>query len=53
MVVQVAVGDTDGNGNQEIVAVPATSGGPQIRIFNKEGKAQAQFFMEPTNWRGG
>ncbi len=51
--VQVAVGDTDGNGNQEVVTVPATSGGPQIRIFNKEGKAQAQFFMEPTNWRGG
>ncbi len=35
--VNVAVGDLDGNGVDEIVTGPGKGGGPQIRVFNKDG----------------
>ena len=35
--VNVAVGDFDGDGDDEIVTGPGEGGGPQIRLFSKEG----------------
>ncbi len=51
--VQVAVGDTDGDGKQQIVTAPGVGGGPQVRVFNVKGEAMSQFFVEPANFRGG
>lgn len=34
----ISVGDLDGDGDEEIVAAPGPGGGPQVRIFNKDGK---------------
>jgi len=51
--VNVAVGDTDGNGSREIVATPGVGGGPQVRVFNGQNQVMSSFFIEPKNWRGG
>lgn len=41
----ISVGDLDGDGDEEIVAVPGPGGGPQVRIFNQDGKLlNAGFF---------
>ncbi|MBI2410344.1 MAG: FG-GAP repeat protein [Candidatus Kerfeldbacteria bacterium] len=36
--INIAVGDVDGNGKDEIIAAPGAGGGPQVRIFRKSGK---------------
>ena len=33
----VSTGDLDGNGNDEIIASPGEGGGPQIRLYDKDG----------------
>jgi hypothetical protein len=42
--VSLAVGDTDSDGRDEIVAAPRSGGGPQVRIFSGQGKLLGQFF---------
>ena len=42
--VNVAAGDINGDGKDEIVAGAGVGGGPQIRIFNGKGKLISQFF---------
>lgn len=42
--VNVASGDLNGNSSLEIVTGAKAGGGPQVRIFNKEGHLLRQFF---------
>lgn len=51
--VNVAVGDVDGDGSQDIAATPGTGGGPHIRVFNQRGQVSSQFFAQPMSFRGG
>jgi len=51
--VNVATGDVNGDGQIEIITAPASSGGPQIRIFNSSGTALNSFFAYDKNFRGG
>ncbi len=51
--VNLAVGDVDGDGNNEIVTAPGAGGGPQVRVFNGQNQVMSSFFIEPKNFRGG
>lgn len=51
--VNVAVGDLDGNGVEEIITGAGKGGGPHIRVFNVEGLVQQQFFAYDSSFRGG
>ncbi len=51
--VNVASGDLDGDGIDEIITGAGNGGGPQIRIFDGAGKVKGQFFAYDKNLRGG
>ncbi len=51
--VNVAVGDIDGDGVDEIVTGAGNGGGPQVRIFDRHGNVEGQFFAYDKNFRGG
>lgn len=51
--VNVAVSDLDNNGLAEIVAVAASQGSAQVRIYNNQGKLQKQFLAADKKWLGG
>ncbi len=51
--VKLAACDIDQNGSAEIITAPGFGGGPQIRIFDGEGKVRGQFFAYNKNFRGG
>ncbi|PIR93409.1 hypothetical protein COT99_00810, partial [Candidatus Falkowbacteria bacterium CG10_big_fil_rev_8_21_14_0_10_43_10] len=51
--VNVAAGDVDGDGIDEIITGAGPGGGPHVRIFNQEGKGIGQFFAYNNNFRGG
>ncbi len=51
--VNVAVGDVDGDGQEEIVTAPASRGGAQVRIFTLSGVVKKSFFAYDKNIRGG
>ncbi|NCN25337.1 hypothetical protein COT94_01325 [Candidatus Falkowbacteria bacterium CG10_big_fil_rev_8_21_14_0_10_37_14] len=51
--VNVSAGDLDGLGEAEIVVMPASKGGPQVRLFNGEGKLMGQFFAFDASYRSG
>lgn len=50
--VKVATGDIDGDGQEEIVTVPASKGGSHVRIFNIEGQLKNHFFTLKNYYRG-
>jgi hypothetical protein len=55
--VSVAVGDVDGDAQDEIVTAPQGNGGPNVRIFSKRGSAflptTENFFAYAEGFRGG
>lgn len=52
--VNIAVGDTNGDGNSEIITSPASNGGSQIRIFNSNGRiVNSGFFAFNSSIRSG
>jgi hypothetical protein len=51
--VNVAVGDTDRDGELNIITGAGQGGGPHVRIFNANGDVVNQFFAYNQNFRGG
>ncbi len=51
--VNVACGDLNGDGVDEIITGAGPGGGPHVRIFNSAGKVIAQFFGYQKNFHGG
>ncbi|MCG2692564.1 S8 family serine peptidase [Candidatus Parcubacteria bacterium] len=51
--VNVACGDLDGDGRDEIVTGAGIGGGPHVRIFNGDGQLVNHFFAYSENFRGG
>ncbi|MDD4333004.1 MAG: S8 family serine peptidase [Patescibacteria group bacterium] len=51
--VNVASGDLDGDGKNEIITGAGTGGLPQIKIFDRKGKLIDQFYAFDKSFRGG
>ena len=51
--VNLASGDVNGDGLDEIIVGAGQGGGPHIKIFNTQGQLIGQFFAYPNNWHGG
>ncbi len=51
--INIAVGDIDNDGQSDIITAPGIGGGPQVRIFNWQGRLLNQFFTYDKNFRGG
>lgn len=50
--VKITIGDLNKDNNPEILTVPASKGGPQVRIFNKEGRPIGGFFAFDSKKNG-
>lgn len=51
--VNVATGDIDGDGKDEIITGAGNTGGPHVRIFDNRGNLISHFFAYDKNFRGG
>lgn len=51
--INVAAGDVNGDGIEDIVTAAGFGGGPHIRVFNINGQVLAQFFAYDASTRGG
>jgi len=50
--VQIAVGDVDGDGVDEIVTAPGPNGNSYIKVFNFGGEIKTDFFAYDKNFKG-
>lgn len=51
--VSVAVADVNGDGFDEIITGPGKTGGPDIRVFDRQGKLISRFWAYETSYSGG
>jgi len=51
--VNVAAGDLDGDGIDEIITAPFSSGGPHVIIFDSNGNIKSQFFAYEKDFHEG
>ncbi len=51
--VSIAVGDTNGNGQKEIISVPGPNRDPEVKIFDKDGKLVKSFLAYDRDFRSG
>lgn len=51
--VSVAVGDTDGNGEREIITVPGARGGAHVKMWTTRGQFLHEFFAFDAAFQGG
>lgn len=51
--VNLAVGDMDNDGKDEIITAPLSNGGPHVRIFDWQGNLRQQFFAYEDKFTGG
>jgi len=51
--VNLAIGDMDGDGKDEIITAPLSNGGPHVRIFDWQGNLRQQFFAYEDKFIGG
>lgn len=51
--VSIAVGDTDKDGEKEIITGPGKGGGPHVKIFSKDGLLENDFFAFDKNSKSG
>jgi len=49
----IAVGDLEGNGENEIIIAAGSGQEPQVKIFNRSGKLIGAFLAYEKNFRGG
>ncbi len=49
----VAAGDMEGDGIDEVVVVPGPSEGPLVRIFNAQAQLLGQFYAYDSGFKGG
>jgi len=51
--INLTLADLNDDGNWEIITAPASSGSPEIKIFDYHGSLQNSFFIADKSWRGG
>jgi hypothetical protein len=51
--VNLAVGDLNGDNKSEIITVPASNGGPHVKIFDGQGNLTGHFFAYEEDYFGG
>lgn len=51
--IDVAIGDVDGDGINEIITAPGAGAGPHIKVFNLNGTLKGQFFAYDNLFFGG
>ncbi|MFA6553109.1 MAG: VCBS repeat-containing protein [Patescibacteria group bacterium] len=51
--INVAYGDVNGDGVNEIIVVPGAGAGPQVKVFSLQGKLLKQFFAYASTMRTG
>lgn len=51
--INIAAGDINGDGKDEIITGAGVGGGPHVRVFNIEGQLLSQFFAYDESFRGG
>lgn len=51
--IDVAVGDIDDNGADEIITSPGPGGGPHVKVFKADGTLIKEFFAYAENFYGG